>query len=121
MPGEYEPFCFWCGGNARIDFTARPRSFHAEKQQLCANCEEIRGDGIMVFETTEKDPGCSNPVLAGNAGWYTGRWVVISDKEAAATFPTAILPSILNGRIAGLREDEYAKAGYAKYKWRTIQ
>jgi hypothetical protein len=118
---ELEPFCFWCGGNARWDFVCEPRPFYPDRQAMCANCHDLCGNGILLFELTEKNPGCNNPVRIADAVYYTGRWAVIDDETAAKLFGPDKLPGVLCTRIAGMRDDNYAAAGFAKYPWRTIQ
>lgn len=121
MITKLEPFCFWCGGNAQWEFQSPPRPFYPDKQTLCDSCAHMRGMGIIVFELTEQDPGCNNPVMECGKVYYTGRWVVIDDVMAAQVFGPDKLPFVIGSRIAGLRWDNYAKAGFSKYPWRTVQ
>lgn len=124
MAKELEPFCFWCGGNAQFEFCTQPRPFYAEKLQLCDSCSALQGSHIIVFELIEgTDPGCGNPMLPalGVPVYYSGRWRLIDDHQAAQAFPPDRLPGVLQTRIAGLRADNYARAGFDKYPWRTIQ
>lgn len=121
-PKQLEPFCFWCGGNARYDFSSEPRPFHENKQRLCESCTRLAGaEGILLFEVTEQNPGCGNPELSGTIAYYTGRWTVIDAHMAAQIFPAEILPGVVAQRFAGVSVANYAKAGFNKYPWRTIQ
>lgn len=121
MKDELEPFCFWCGGNARFEFYTMPRSFHTEKQVLCDSCIALRGDNVAVFEMVEYNPGCGNPTMKNGTVFYTGRWVAVDMEKIKQLFPPEARASIVNTRIVGLRQDEYARYGFAKYPWRTIQ
>jgi|SRR6185312_4337704 len=121
MTAELEPFCFWCGGNARYDFFAEPRGFYANTQAMCRACEALGCGGIYLFELTETNPGCGNPVHVSGRAFYTGRWTVIDDRSAKNLFGPHMVEGVLKTRIAGLRDDNYARAGFDKYPWRTIQ
>lgn len=118
---QLEPFCFWCGGNPQYEFQTEPRVFHEDRQMVCNSCMHLCGSGIMVFELTETDPGCGNPTVCDGRVFYTGRWVVIDDQMAARVFPPEMLDGVINTRIAGLRTDNFARGGFNKYPWRTIQ
>lgn len=121
MNTSLEPFCFWCGGNARYEFSTEPRPFYPDRQQMCASCASLRKDGILLFEMIETDPGCGNPYTMHGGAFYTGRWVVIDDCAAAQMFPPEVLPMVLAARISGLKAEKYAAAGFTKHPWRTIQ
>lgn len=121
MPKQLEPFCFWCGGNPRYEFSTEPRPFHDDKQTLCESCAMLRQDGILCFEMSESDPRCGNPTMANGKVYYTGRWVVIDDATARAILPTDAVPEVLRGRITGITVDRFEKAGFSKYPWRTLQ
>lgn len=121
MNSDLEPFCFFCGGNARYEFQTASRPFYPDAHVMCDTCAAVRGDGIMVFELVEEDPGCGNPTLPGHPVYYTGRWTVIDNHKAAKVFAPDKLLGVVSTRIACLRADNYAKAGLAKYPWRTIQ
>jgi len=121
MVTPLEPFCFWCGGNLNYEFWAHPRPFCEDIRNMCASCLHARGDDIAVFEVIETNPGCGNPALPNGRAFYTGRWVVIDADIAAQIFPAQMLPGVLHARIAGLRYDNYAKAGFDKHPLRKIQ
>ena len=122
MSKQLEPMCFWCGGNARFDFASEPRPFYPDTNHVCANCVSIRGpDEILIFELTEKNPGCGNPTLPFAQVYYTGRWVAITAQMVSCLFPAEMVPAIVAQGFAGLGEENYAIAGFNKYPWRTIQ
>lgn len=121
MTKALEPFCFWCGGNPSFEFSTEPRPFYEDRQALCESCSAMSRGGILLFELTETDPGCGNPTMHNGAVFYTGRWVVIDDHTAARVFPPEMLGGVINTRIAELRADNFARGGFDKYPWRTIQ
>lgn len=116
---ELEPFCFWCGGNARYDFTSECRPFR-EDPKPCAICDSIRKTGVTLYEVMESDPGCGNPPLIPGV-WFTGRWTVVPDHQIEHIFPAANVAAVLEVRVACLRADNYKKAHLDHYPWRTIQ
>lgn len=112
------PFCFFCGGNAQLDFIAQPRPL-VVSELPCDNCTEMRGDGVAVFEVTETDPGCDNVKLQDGV-WYTGRWTVIHEQEVGPLFGSRAA-DVLKYKCACLRADNYKKVHLDHYPWRTIQ
>lgn len=122
MSQELEPFCFWCGGNARWDFVGEPRPFHPNTLQFCQNCATARQDGeVLLFEMTETNPGCGNPTLTGREVYYTGRWVAVPVEVLNHLFPPAMVPGVIETGFACLKDENYHKAEFDKYPWRTIQ
>lgn len=121
MATELEPFCFFCGGNARFEFRSAPRPFFEDRQKICDSCHSLRQIGVLIFELTETDPGCGNPTMIDGKVYYTGRWTVVDENMVAQLFPPEKLPDVLETRVAGLRHDNYARAGLDKYPWRRIQ
>lgn len=117
---ELEPFCFWCGGNARLEFACEPRPFYPDKNTMCNNCVQAVRGGIILFELTETNPGCGNPAMIEGRVYYTGRWTILTDIEASQVFTLDKLTGVFTTRIAGLREDNYAKAGFNKYPYRSV-
>lgn len=117
---ELEPFCFWCGGNARYDFTSVPRPFREDQHVACMMCESIRKLGIAVYEVVECNPGCANPELRPGV-WFTGRWTVVPEHQIEHIYSPHMVKAVLEARVACLRADNYKKAHLDHYPWRTVQ
>lgn len=122
MAKPLEPFCFWCGGNARWDFASEPRPFYDNKATFCENCSSARATGdILLFEMSETDPGCGNPTIPGTSVYYTGRWTVVSQDVLPHIIPPDGVKMVTDTGYMCLRHDNYAKFGFDKYPWRTVQ
>lgn len=118
---EDEPFCFWCGGNARFWFITNPRPLLDTPQpKPCASCESIRALGVAVYEVVEYDPGCGNPKVIDNV-WFTGRWALVRNEDVPILFPTEKVAAVLETRSACLKAESYKSAHLDHYPWRTIQ
>lgn len=114
-----EPFCFWCGGNARILFECVARPIR-EDLSYCVSCASIADLGIAIHEVTEVYPGCNNPEVAPGI-WFTGRWVVVRPQEAVVIYGEAKMQDILKAKAATLHNDVYHQHRLDHYPWRTIQ
>lgn len=69
--------CFFCGGHqdTRLEFPSG--EYTAEANHQCPLCLSLIAPGhAAIFECTEKDPGCGNPLVKDGV-WYTGRWTTV--------------------------------------------
>lgn len=72
------PICFFCGGHQDIRM-AFPDGGHytAAADHKCSLCLAMIGaQEVAIFECTEHDPGCGNPLVQDGV-WYTGRWTTV--------------------------------------------
>lgn len=92
--------CFFCGGHQDLltlypmggTYTGNPAVTHCP---LCLSM--IEPNQAAIFECTDRDPQCSNPLVKEGV-WYTGRWT---------TVPKSFLARIYNPQTAA----QVAEAG----------
>lgn len=110
--------CFFCGGNRTksirvVSPVALPPA-RPDQTYPCINCQCCaQPDEIMIFEVTEKDPGCDNPILQDGV-WFTGRWACVPKAYVPKFFQPHRVKQVLDTGFACLRDDNYKVAGLTK-------
>lgn len=119
MADEPEPFCFWCGGNARVFFECPPRPIRMD-MAYCKMCASLAETGIAVHETTEIYPGYDARPVSSSL-WFTGRWTVVRPVDLELIYEPWKISEIKKAGAATLHASYYHSHHLDHYPWRTIQ